>query len=206
MLHDPNPTRKTPFTLFQREGTQNWSMRYSLGGKQYKKTLGTPYEQEALQRAYEIWHEQSFRAKQGLSLDSHSFSSVAEEFIEKIVAEAERDERSKYHPIYWPPIIRRFPVGYFGERGIETITSADLERYIEWRKTYWTTGPGIEIQKIRVEREDGRVFVRPAPRKVAALSTMNGAIASQSWFPPSRRGKSPTRAVLVFRQRNMKSC
>ncbi|MDH6269684.1 integrase [Rhizobium sp. SG_E_25_P2] len=174
MLHDPNPTRKTPFTLFQREGTQNWSMRYSLGGKQYKKTLGTADEQEALQRAYEIWHEQSFRAKQGLSLDSHAFSSVAEEFIEKIIAEAERDERSKYHPIYWPPIIRRFPVGYFGERGIETITTADIERYIEWRKTYWTTGPGIEIQKIRVEREDGRVFVRPAPRKVAALSTMKG--------------------------------
>lgn len=174
MLHDPTPTRKTPFALFQREGTQNWSMRYSLGRKQYKKTLGTADEQEALQRAYEIWHEQSFRNKQGLSLDSHAFSAVAEEFIEKIVAEAERDERSKYHPIYWPPIIRRFPVGYFGERGIETITTADLERYIEWRKTYWTTGPGIEIQEIRVEREDGRVFVRPAPRKVAALSTMKG--------------------------------
>lgn len=174
MLHDPNPARKTPFTLFQREGTRNWSMRYSLGGKQYKKTLGTADDQEALQRAYEIWHEQSFRAKQGLSLDSHAFSAVAEEFIGKITAEAERGERSNYHPIYWPPIIRRFPVEYFGERGIETVTTADIERYIEWRKTYWTTGPGIEIQKIRVEREDGRVFVRPAPRKVAALSTMKG--------------------------------
>jgi integrase len=174
MLHDPAPMNKTPFTLFQREGTLNWSMRYSLGGKQYKKTLGTADENEALHKAYEIWHEQSFRAKQGLSLDSHAFSAVAEEFIERVAAEAERGERSKYHPVYWPPIIRRFPVAYFGDRGIETLTTADLERYLEWRKTYWTTGPGTQVQKIRVEREDGRVFVRPAPRKVAALNTMKG--------------------------------
>lgn len=174
MLQSPASTKKTPFSLFQREGTRNWSMRYSLGGKQYKRTLGTANEEEALQRAYEIWHEQSFRNKQGLSLDSRSFVEVAEEFIEKVVAEAERDERSKYHPIYWPPIIRRFPVGYFGDRAIETITTADIERYLEWRKTYWTAGPGIHIQKIRCEREDGRVFIRPAPRKVAALSTVKG--------------------------------
>lgn len=70
-------------------------MRYSLGGKQYKRTLRTVNEEEALQRAYEIWHEQSFRNKQGLSLDSRSFVEVAEEFIEKVVAEAERDERSR---------------------------------------------------------------------------------------------------------------
>ncbi|RVP15205.1 site-specific integrase [Sinorhizobium meliloti] len=174
MLQSPAPTKKTPFALFQREGTRNWSMRYSLGGKQYKKTLGTADEDQALQRAYEIWHEQSFRNKQGLSLDSHPFVEVAEEFIEKIVAEAERDERSKYHPIYWPPIIRRFPVGYFGDRPIETIATADIERYLEWRKTYWTTGPGLQVRTIRCEREDGRVFIRPAPRRVAALSTIKG--------------------------------
>lgn len=149
-------------------------MRYSIGGKQYKKTLGTADEDQALQRAYEIWHEQNFRNKQGLSLDSHPFVEVAEEFIEKIVAEAERDERSKYHPIYWPPIIRRFPVGYFSDRPIETITTADIERYLEWRKTYWTTGPGLQVRTIRCEREDGRVFIRPAPRRVAALSTIKG--------------------------------
>ena len=174
MLQDSASTKKTPFSLFQRDGTRNWSMRYSLGGKQYKKTLGTANEEEALQRAYDIWHEQNFRHKQGLSLDSRSFVDVAEEFIGKIVAEAERDERSKYHPIYWPPIIRRFPVGYFGDRAIETITTADIERYLEWRKTYWTTGPGTRIQKIECVRADGRVFVRPAPRKVAALSTIKG--------------------------------
>lgn len=127
-----------------------------------------------MQRANEIYHEQKYRQKQGLSLVQHSFCDVAEEFIEKVCAEAERGERSHYHPIYWPPIIRRFPVAYFGDKAIDLITAADVERYLEWRKTYWTTGPGSEITEICYKREDGRVFSRPAPRKVAALTTMKG--------------------------------
>lgn len=163
-----------PFSLFQRDGTRNWSMRYSLGGKQIKKSLGVANYNIALQRANEIFHEQKYRHKQGLSLEQHAFDEVAEEFIEKVCAEAERDERSKYHPIYWPPIIRRFPVAYFGNKAIDEISTADIERYLEWRKTYWTTGPGSHIEHIRCEREDGRIFTRPAPRKVAALTTMKG--------------------------------
>lgn len=163
-----------PFTLFQRDGTRNWSMRYSLGGRQIKKSLKTSDYELALQRAHEIYHEQKYRHKQGLSLVQHSFHEVAEEFIEKVCAEAERGERNHYHRTFWPPIIRRFPVSYFGDKAIDLITTADVERYLEWRKTYWTTGPGSEIAKIRCEREDGRVFSRSAPRKVAALSTMKG--------------------------------
>jgi hypothetical protein len=65
MLHDPSQKKTTPFQLFQREGTRNWSMRYSFGGRQYKKTLGTADYDQAMQHAYKIWHEQSFRVKQG---------------------------------------------------------------------------------------------------------------------------------------------
>lgn len=174
MLQRTSDPTNAPFTLFQREGTRNWSMRYSLGGRQIKKSLGIADYDAALQRANEIYHEQKYRHKQGLSLVQHPFNEVAEEFIEKVCAEAERDERSQYHPTFWPPIIRRFPVGYFGDKAIDLITTADVERYLEWRKTYWTTGPGSKIEKIRCEREDGRVFSRAAPRKVAALATMKG--------------------------------
>ncbi|CAH0343155.1 site-specific integrase [Rhizobium sp. CECT 9324] len=104
----------------------------------------------------------------------HQFHDVAEEFIEKVCAEAERGERSHYHPTFWPPMIRRFPMAYFENKAVDLITTADVERYLEWRKTYWTNGPGSKIEKIRCEREDGRVFSRPAPRKVAALATMKG--------------------------------
>ena len=174
MLQRTTEPTSAPFTLFQREGTRNWSMRYSLGGRQIKKSLKTANYDTALQLAHEIYHEQKYRHKQGLSLVQHPFCDVAEEFIEKVCAEAEHGERSHYHPTFWPPIIRRFPVAYFGDKAIDLITTADVERYLEWRKTYWTTGPGSKIEKIRCTREDGRVFSRPAPRKVAALTTMKG--------------------------------
>jgi len=148
-------------------------MRYSMDGRQIKTSLQTPDETEAFRLANQIWHEQTYRLKQGLTIEEQPFSKVAEEFIKKVEFEASADERSKYHPIYWPPIIRRFPMAYFGDKPIDTITSADLERYLLWRKTYWTSGPGSKIEKIRCER-NGRIYSRAAPRKVAALSTLNG--------------------------------
>jgi integrase len=145
-----------------------------MGGKQIRKSLGTSDRDEAHRLANEIWHEQNYRLKQGLSIVEHAFCNVAEEFIKKVETEAERKERSADHAYYWPPKIRRFLIGYFGEKAIDKITPADIERYLDWRKTYWTSGPGSEIEKIRYEREDGRVFSRPAPRKVATPSTIKG--------------------------------
>ncbi|ATN35220.1 hypothetical protein ACO34A_15560 [Rhizobium sp. ACO-34A] len=164
---------KEPFVLFQRDRT-NWSMRYTMDGKQIRKSLGTADRHEAYRLANEIWHEQNYRLKHGLSIVEHAFCDVAEEFITKIVAEAERRERSADHAYFWPPKIRRFLIGYFQDKAIDKITPPDIERYLEWRKTYWTSGPGSEIEKIRCEREDGRIFSRPAPRKIAELSTMKG--------------------------------
>ncbi|HEX8049686.1 tyrosine-type recombinase/integrase [Rhizobium sp.] len=172
MLQRLNPSNQ-PFALFQRDGT-NWSMRYTMDGRQIRKSLGTTDEAEANRRANEIWHEQNYRLKHGLSIVEHAFSDVAEEFIKKIEREVERKERSEDHQTYWLPKIRRFLIGYFGGRPIDKITSPDIERYLEWRKTYWTSGPGSKIENIRCEREDGRIFSRPAPRKIASLSTMKG--------------------------------
>ncbi len=172
MLQRLNQTKEN-FVLFQRDGT-NWSMRYTMDGRQIRKSLSTSDEAEAYRRANEIWHEQNYRLKNGLSIVEHAFEAVAEEFIKTIEVEAARKERSADHAYFWPPKIRRFLVGYFGQKPIDKITLPDIERYLEWRKTYWTSGPGLQIEKIRVERADGRIFSRPAPRKIAALSTIKG--------------------------------
>ncbi|WP_298960292.1 hypothetical protein [uncultured Methylobacterium sp.] len=49
-------------------------------------------------------------------------------------------------------MIRRFFVGYFGQKPVDTITDADRERYVEWRRTYWTRGLGKEVIHIQYER------------------------------------------------------
>jgi integrase len=51
-------------------------------------------------------------------------------------------------------------------------------------------GPGSKIEHIRCERDDGRIFTRPAPRKVAAISTIKGemVIAQELFQQASRWG------------------
>lgn len=150
-------------------------MRFSMGGQQIRKSLGTEDETEAQRRAMEIWHEANYRNKNGLLPQAKPFATVAEEFIEHIRKEAERGERSVYHPQHWPPVIRRYFVGFFGNRAIENIREADLERYLDWRRQYWVTGPGKDIDKIRYER-NGIIFARTVKHSIPSLSRQRGEL------------------------------
>lgn len=164
-----------PFTLFQRKGTKNWSVRFSIKGRQIRKSLETDDERKAERKAYEIWAEASYRVKNGLEPTAMPFSKMAEAYIEQILKEAERDERSPHQARDWPPVIRRYLVGFFGERPVDGITEADLERYVEWRRTYWTEGPGKDVSHIRYER-NGRTLKRSVRREVPSLSRQRGEL------------------------------
>ena len=164
-----------PFTLFQRKGTKNWSVRFSMKGRQIRKSLETDDRQDAERRAYEIWAEASYRAKNGLEPTTMPFSKVAEAFIEQILQEVERDERSQHHARDWPPVIRRYLVGFFGERPIDGIAEPDLERYVEWRRQYWLTGPGREVTHIHYERA-GRSLKRSVQHAAPSISRQRGEL------------------------------
>lgn len=166
---------KQPFTLFQRPGGTIWSMRFSAGGKQIRKSLETDDRDEAHHRAYQIWSEANYRVKNGFTAVVRPFSEVAEEFIKLVATESERGDRSEYHPRDWPPVIRRYLVGFFGDKPIDTIREPDIERYVEWRRTYWTTGPGREIKFIRYER-DGKILRRSAKHEIPSISRQRGEL------------------------------
>ncbi|CAO4137234.1 hypothetical protein [Methylorubrum extorquens] len=51
-------------------------------------------------------------------------------------------------------MIRRYFIGYFGDKPVDAVNEADLERYAEWRRTYWTEGPGKLVTHIEYERTD----------------------------------------------------
>ena len=150
-------------------------MRFSMGGKQIRKSLETDNADEAQHRAYEIWGEANYRVKNGLTAMVRPFSVVAEEFISLITLESERDERSEYHPRDWPPVIRRYLVGFFGDKPIDTIREPDIERYVEWRRQYWVSGPGKDIEFIRYER-NGRILRRSARHEIPSISRQRGEL------------------------------
>lgn len=166
----PSKPHSERYTLFQRSGSSKWQMRFSIRGQgQLKRSLDTDDRSEAERRAEAIWYETTFRTQQGLSARVQTFDRVAEEYIAQILREVERGERRADQGKSEPALIRRFLVGYFGQKPIDTITDTDLERYAEWRRTYWTDGPGKLETHIEYER-GGHRLRRPVRRVAPSIS------------------------------------
>ncbi|MEE8626828.1 MULTISPECIES: hypothetical protein [Methylobacterium] len=151
-------------------------MRFSIRGQgQLKRSLDTDDLREAQRRAEAIWYEATYRAQQGLTARAHTFESVAEEYIGQILREVERGERRADQGKSEPAVIRRYFVGYFGQKPVDAVSEADLERYAEWRRTYWTEGPGKLITHIEYER-GGHRLRRPVRRSAPSLSRQRGEL------------------------------
>lgn len=154
-----------PFQLFQRTGSSKWWVRFSIKGQgQIRKSLDTTDETEANQRARKAYYEALYRTENGLTARVKTFADVAEEFIAKIEREVERGERKKEQGEKFPGIIRRYMVGFFGDRAMDGITDRDIDAYTEWRKDYWTKGPGKDIPFITYMRA-GRQIRRPITKR-----------------------------------------
>ncbi|CAO3404833.1 tyrosine-type recombinase/integrase [Azospirillum palustre] len=154
-----------PFQLFQRAGSSKWWVRFSIRGQgQIRKSLDTTDGAEANQRARKVYYEALYRTENGLNATVKTFGDMAEEFIAKIEREVERGERKKEQGEKFPGIIRRYMVGYFGDRAMDSITDRDIDAYTEWRKDYWTKGPGRDIAFITYERA-GRQIRRPITKR-----------------------------------------
>lgn len=168
--------RTEQFQLFQRKGSAKWWVRFSIrGAGQIRNSLGTSDEGEARRKAEKIWRDATYRAENGLRPVQRSFERVAEEFIEQLEREVERGERRIGLDKRHASLIRRYFIGYFGKKPIDAITDHDIVRYQEWRKTYWTKGPGADQTHIEYQR-GGKCLRRPATdlRGASSLSTQRG--------------------------------
>ncbi|KQO64090.1 integrase [Methylobacterium sp. Leaf87] len=169
-MSTPTSQQAERYQLFQRSGSTRWQMRFSIKGQgQIKRSLETDDQAEAQRRADAIWYKATYRAEQGLSAKAHGFEAVADEYIKLIHREVERGERRADQGRSEPSLIRRFFVGYFAQKPIDTINETDLERYAEWRRTYWTEGPGKLVTHIEYERA-GHRLKRPVRRVAPAVS------------------------------------
>jgi integrase len=140
---------KHPYVLFQRTEGGPWWVRFSIRGEgQIRKRLGTSERYEAERLALEVWSDARHRNRIGLRCQIKSFSDVATEFITLVKREAERGERRPFQAYQFEHIIQRYYIGYFGDRDMDAIRTADIMRYWEWRRDYWLTGPGFAVKRI----------------------------------------------------------
>ena len=196
------------FQLFQREGTSNWSMRFSIKGEgQTRKSLGTPDRAIAEKLALQVWYEAHIRVRSGLTAKVRSFEQVAEEYIGHIITQSQRGERAKSDGEKFPAIIRRYFIGYFGQKPFDTIRESDVTRYLEWRKGYWITGPGKDLSHIEYVR-NGKRLRRPAAKVVPSLSRQRGeavllrsSMSDAGYGHPIATPRNALSAALLVKQR-----
>lgn len=167
---------KEPYAIFQRPGSAVWWVRFSIRGEgQIRKSLGTSDEADARRQAAKLWHEAQYRKENGLRAVQRTFRAVAEEFCDHMDLLSERGEVRHDRGDRIRPVVERYFVPFFDKKPIDAITDADAYRYLEWRKCYWTTGPGKDQTHIEYIRAGKRIR-RPATdmRRVPSLSSQRG--------------------------------
>ena len=166
-----------PYTIFKQNGSSRYYVRFSIRGQgQQRIALGTEDPVEAESLAQSIYFENTALAKAGLSVTRKKFADIAEEFAQSIEVAAERGEKEPYHARQYPPIIRKYFVGFFGQYQLTAIKPEDIQRYWEWRKEYWITGEGSKFPYIRYQRViNGRTtnIKRPVKEGRPSPSTLN---------------------------------
>ena len=142
-------------------------MRFSIRGKA-KSGAGWIH---AIRQRPSGWRSRSTprrsTARARATLPRQDFRALAAEFVAQLRREAERGERRRFQADQWRRIVERYFVGYFADRPIHGVVEADVHRYREWRKDYWTAGPGKDVRIIPYMR-GSRQIRRPVTDKSGA--------------------------------------
>jgi len=167
----------TEFKLYRRKDSPNYSMRFSVRGHgQVRIALQTDDLVEAESRARREHLRYQLRAEDGTYSPPKRFDLVANEYIADLENRVKFGLLKPYRAANEPAIIRRYIIGFFGQRQIDAITESLIQQFISWRHTYWIDGPGKDIQKIEYRRGPNRLFQK-ARHKVASVSTVRGNCA-----------------------------
>ena len=169
------PTHEGRIQYFLRPGSDTIQIRFSITengrSKQVKRSTGEKSYAKAKKKAHTIYTEMLGRAAAGVSTSSTSFRNIANAYLkhyEQLVdagekkPEAYKQEKSR---------VERFMIGFFGDEPIEQIRQPQIDKYILWRKTYWTTGPGKDVKTIKYDRGPQTITreVRKVKPKLATL-------------------------------------
>ena len=147
-------------------------MRFSLAGHpQFRFGLGTFQEDEAQAIADEKYLETKILAKNELLPGVASFDVLAGGFLQIMEAKAEKNPSKLKGYRYDKGVVDRYLVPFFGSKPITAIQHKQLMDYLDWRRTYWTEGPGLNKDWIETKRGN-RTFKRKAPKGEASASTL----------------------------------
>ena len=130
-----------PYTVFKRYDNGMYAMRFTLQGhSQIRIGLGPRDLTKAHVLAERKYMEAEIRAEEGLLLGVASFDKLAQEYLDRLKADAGEDPKKLKGYRYAKGVVERYLIPRFGRKNITAIRYKDLVDYVDWRRVYWTEG------------------------------------------------------------------
>ena len=151
--------------IFHRADSPNWFALWRTDdSKQIQQSLRTTDRALATERATRLYIEYETKVKHGLSVRTTTFGYVCDVLLTEV--EEELIQRGKQHTTKLKDFrsrIERYFKPYFGDRPIDAIKASDIAKYRDWRRAYWTTGPGSQQTELTYVRK-GKTITTPLAR------------------------------------------
>ncbi len=161
--------------LYQRTDVKNavWQCRVSFPKQPaIRHSLSTTDEREAEQAAKKLYDDYKYRFDRGLALRRKKFEEVLDEYLLYLAQEVESGV-AKPKKLADHRAMSRYSLEYFKGKNIDAITTGDVNKFREWRRKYWITGPGSKEETYTYQREGKTVVSQKREAKEPALSTQN---------------------------------
>ncbi|MCG8271607.1 tyrosine-type recombinase/integrase [Aquamicrobium sp. NLF2-7] len=162
---------------------------------------------EATKRAEHEYRRAVWSAEEGILPGKTSFDKVARQYLASAEAAASTNASKLSKVVADRAVLERYMIPFFGKSTITSINAPKLHDYLNWRRTYWTAGPGSQETHIIYERQ-GKKLHRPARHIEATLSTLRReAVTMRSVFKHAVRlghikPSEVPKVELVAEQRN----
>lgn len=165
-----------PYAVFQRGDSGSFAMRFTLPDRddpdnkrspQYRIGLKTTDWAEAHQRANIEYYRALGRHEEGFRVGPARFDKVAKSYVDTLLAEGKSNasKRKFAHARHAQGVVERYLIPFFKEASVGAIRKSKFDEYLAWRKTYWTEGPGKDIDFEEHVRGNSTIKMRFAKKE-----------------------------------------
>jgi integrase len=119
-------------TLYKREGTPFWHLRYKVYGKWHRQTTKQTVLKKAKSTAVEIYADSTFRERNSLPPNNKRFKAVANLAIRNMDELTEAKQGKVTYETY-TQVINNYLIPFFGNYNIDKVDHALILKFARWR-------------------------------------------------------------------------
>ncbi|OUJ15025.1 tyrosine-type recombinase/integrase [Acetobacter sp. DsW_063] len=141
-----------PFTLFKQPKSANFYVRFYTLGREIRRSLGTSDERDALKRAHLEYGRYVARAEMGLDGRDPTINSLIPRYERYLDGKVERRRMTALRAKQHKRVVQLYLAQFCGDKPVSYLSAKTIDDFMNWRMTYWTSGPGTQITKQTILR------------------------------------------------------